>query len=236
MVLTSSSFTGKTLLKVAKIDQLLTIISDSIDELALELSRIENILAFTRASSTHHTMLGIDTLKSMLKLLSSIYSKGQILDLDLRVYYDIIVPGTYYAKDKIVFIFKFPIISPKTYELYKLPILPNKFNQALIPPYPMIAIYGKSYVYIEAECPKFQTRYLCHERLNQQIKTKPDCIQRLIMDQVLDAACHHITISFTKEAVEQLDDQHYGVYFPEPTKAQFTCDRDDFNTLNGSYQ
>lgn len=236
LVLTSTIYTGKLMLKVAEIDQLLTIINDNIDALALELSRIENILAFTRASSVHHSMLGINTLSSMLKTLRNIYDKDQIIDLDLREYYDIIVPGSYYARNRIVFIFKFPIVSPQTYELFKLPILPNKFNQALIPPHPIIATHDKSYVYIEAECPKLTTRrYLCDNKLHQQMKTEPDCIQRLIMDQVLDKTCHYVTVSLTKEALEQLDDRHYAIIFPEPTKVQLTCDRDDYNTLNGSY-
>lgn len=235
MILNSSFYTGKILLKVAKIDQLLTVISDNVDELALELVRIENILAFTRASSVHHTMLGIKSLNSMLKTLRNIYSKDQILDLDLREFYDIIVPGSYYAGNRIVFILKFPIVFSETYELFKLPILPNKYNQALVPPYPIIATHGRSYVYIEAECPKLTTRYLCDDNLHQQMKTEPDCFDKLIIDQVLDESCHPVTVSLAKETLEQLDDRHYGVIFPTPTKVQLTCIRDEFNTLNGSY-
>lgn len=156
------------LVRFAKFAQLLTIISDNADDLLLEISRIEDILAFIRASSTHHSMLSIDTLGNMTNRLRSIYSPDQILDADLREYYAVIKPGYYYTDKRIVIIFKVPIVSPDKFKLYRLAIVPNKLMYTFIPPYPFIATDGKVFEYIEAECPKFNQFHLCEERIEQQ--------------------------------------------------------------------
>lgn len=71
------------------------------------------------------------------------------------------------------------------YNLYRLSIVPNEKQLALIPPFPYIATNEKAFVYIEAECPKYSTiLYLCDQKISHQTRTKPDCIQELITDNI----------------------------------------------------
>lgn len=90
-------------------------------------------------------------------------------------------------------------------------------------------------MYIEAECPKYSNTYLCEKNVAQHIRTEPDCTQELIINQALDGSCHFTKISLAKEAVGKLDDQHYVLSLPRPTKVQLACGRKDFNTLQRSY-
>lgn len=235
LILESNAYAESSLIKYAKFAQLLVILSENIDDLASELRRIEDSLAFIRASSTHHSILSIDVLDGMLKKLRNLYDRDQILDIDLREYYNIIKPGSYYTDRTVVLVFNVPIVAPTTYDLYKLSILPNKYNQSIIPPYPFIATNEKAFVYIETECPKVNQQYLCEEKINHQLKLQPDCIQKLIVNQRMDQSCQPVTISLSKEAMEKLDDAHYSVIFPKPTKVQLSCGREDHIVLNGSY-
>ncbi|KPJ10207.1 hypothetical protein RR48_01249 [Papilio machaon] len=235
LILDQNAYRDSSLIKYAKFAQLLDIISENIDDLLAELLRIENTLAFIRASSAHHSMLDITTLKSMLDKLKRVYNKGQILDLELREYYDIIRTGSYYADDRIVIIFKFPIVSLDIYNLYRLSVVPNKHNQALIPSYPYIATSEKYHVYIEAECPKLITWYLYEKDVGTQMRAEGDCIKKLITVQVLENSCRFHNISLTKEAMEKLDDQHFVVCFPHPTRVELFCGKTDYTSLQGSY-
>ncbi|XP_073960589.1 uncharacterized protein [Choristoneura fumiferana] len=235
LLLNSNAQAETSLLKYAKFAQLLIIINDNIDSLISEIYRIEDILAFTRSRSMHHSMLSTHVLSSMLSRLRTIYNKDQVLDLELREYYSIIETGSYFIQKQIVIVFRFPIVSPYTYNLYKLPLVPNKYNQVIVPPYPFIATEGDSYVYIEAECPKVKEWYLCIEKVNHQIRTQPDCIQNLIKTQTIDDSCKQTTISLSRQTVEKLDDRTYAVTFPSPTKVRLICSREEYNTLSGSY-
>lgn len=226
---------GISLIKYTKISQFLSIISENVDDLLTELYRIENILGFIRSSSTHHSMLEVDVMSNILRKLKNIYGKDQILDVELRDYYDIIKPGYYYSENTIIIIYGFPILSPNIYILYKLAILPNKYNETIIPPYPMIAINNNSYLYIEAECPKLQSIYLCDEKLNHQVRTDPDCIRTLIDRKEITKFCKPTTITLLKEAMEKLDDRYYSVVFPKRTNVQLICGREDHVNLRGSY-
>lgn len=223
------------LIKYTRFSQILTILSNNVDDLMLELIKIENTLAFIRASSTHHSSLDIDSLRIMVNRLEKIYSKDEILRLELREYYNIISPGSYFNEKQIVIVFKFPIVSKDIYDLYRLSIVPNKNQQALIPTYPFIATNDKSFVYIEAECSKYNNWYLCEKEVTHQIRTKSDCIQELISNQALQESCQFTTVFMSKEAMEKLDDQHYILSFPHPTKIQLVCGREDFISLQGSY-
>lgn len=202
----------------------------------LEIIRLENIMAFIRASSTHHSMIDIEVLKSMLDKLITIYSKEQIPDLELREYYDLIKPGSYYNDRTIVIVYKFPIISIDRYNLYRLSIVPNEKQLALIPSFPYIATNEKAFVYIEAECPKYsRILYLCDQKISHQIRTEPDCIQELITNQNLKETCHFTKIMLSVVAIDKLDDQHYIISLPKPEKIQLSCERKEINTLQGSY-
>lgn len=235
LLLNSNAQAETSLLKYAKFAQLLVIINDNIDSLASELHRIEDILAFTHSFSMHHSMLSTKVLSNMLNRLGDVYKKEQILDLEPREYYSIIQTGSYFNQKQIVIIFRFPIVSPNTYNLYKLPLTPNKYNQIIVPPYPFIATERDSYVYIEAECPKVRTWYLCEEKVNHQIRSQPDCIQNLIKTQTIDESCKQTTISLSRQTAEKLDDRTYAIIFPSPTKVKLICGREDYNTLSGSY-
>lgn len=223
------------LIKYAQFAQMLTIITENTDDLLREITRIENSLAFVRASSTHHSTLDINILRKMIEKLRLIYGKEQVLNLELRNYYNIIKPGSYYVGKQIVIVFKVPIVSVDNYILYKLSIAPNKHHQVLIPPYPLIATDGIAFVYIEAECPKIEKQFLCVENANHQIRTQSDCIQELIMKQSIGESCNLTNVDLIKEAMEQLDDRSYVVTFPHPTRVQLSCGREDFNQLQGSY-
>ncbi|KAL0832399.1 hypothetical protein ABMA28_001824 [Loxostege sticticalis] len=226
---------AESLTKFAKFAQLLAIISENVNDLLDELITLENTLAFIRASSTHHTMLKVEILSNMLVKLRKIYGRDSILDLELREFYDLIKPAYYFIDREIVLVFKFPIVTKVSYDLYQLSIAPNKYHQALIPSYPFIATNENAFVYIEAECPKLSYGYLCEEDVNHQIRTVPDCIQHLISRQSLEKTCKLTNVTLHKEAMEKLDDQHYVISLPHLTKIHLTCGREDYTQLQGSY-
>lgn len=235
LLLQKNAYTDYSLIKFAKFAQILGIITNNVEDLLLEIIRLENIMAFIRASSTHHSMIDIDVLRSMIDRLRSLYNQDQILNLELREYYNLIKPGSYFIEKRIVIIYSFPIVSKDVYDLYRLSIVPNKKQLALIPSSPYIATNEKSFVYIEAECPKYSNIHLCEKKTSHQIRTKPDCLQELIINQRLEDSCQFTKIALSKQAVEKLDDQHYVISLPQPTKVQLACGRRDFNTLQGSY-
>lgn len=226
---------NSSVIKYAKFAQLLTIISQNIDEICTELTNIENILAFVRASSTHHAMLKVDILGKMISRLSKLYSKENILNIELREFYEIIKPAFYYVDKEIVLVFKIPIVTKENYSLYRLSIVPNRNHQAIIPSYPYMANSESAFVYIEAECPKLSNGYLCQEGTNHQIRTVPDCIQHLILKQALTKTCKLSTVTLFKEAMEKLDDHHYIISLPHETKIQLSCKREEYTQLQGSY-
>lgn len=235
LLLDKNSYQNESLIKYAKFAQLLAILSENVEDILRELFSIENILAFVRASSTHHSMLRIDILSKMIVKLRKLYNRDNILDLELREYYDLIIPAFYYIGKEVVLIFKFPIVSSEKYDLYKLSIVPNRNHQALIPSYPFFATNKNAFVYIETECPKLSHGYLCKEEINHQIRTVPDCIQHLISTQSLESTCKLTTVTLQREAMERLDDRHYTISLPHQTKLQLSCGREEYIQLQGSY-
>ncbi|CAK1595436.1 unnamed protein product [Parnassius mnemosyne] len=234
-LLDRAAYKDSSLIKYAKFAQLLTILTENIDDMLNELNRIENILAFSRASSTHHSTLSVTVIKSMLVRLRQIYDKEHVLNLETREYYDIIKSGYYFTENQIVIVLKFPVISKDTFDLFRLSIVPNKNHQSIIPPYPLIATNREKFVYMETECPKLSNRYLCEKETNTQIRTQSDCIQNLIINQSISKSCKITDIALSKEAMERLDDKHYTISFPQPTKVHTVCGREDITTLQGSY-
>ncbi|CAK1581928.1 unnamed protein product [Parnassius mnemosyne] len=234
-LLDRAAYRDSSLIKYAKFAQLLTILTENIDDMLNELNRIENILAFSRASSTHHSTLSVKVIKSMLVRLRQIYDKEHVLNLETREYYDIIKSGYYFTENQIVIVLKFPVISKDTFDLFRLSIVPNKNHQSIIPPYPLIATNREKFVYMETECPKLSNRYLCEKETNTQIRTQSDCIQNLIINQSIATSCKITDIALSKEAMERLDDKHYTISFPQPTKVHTVCGREDITTLQGSY-
>lgn len=235
ILLDADKYKQHNLIKFAKFSQILQIISNNVDSLLNELSRLENAIALSGQLHTHHSMLGAEILSNMIRKLSALYNKDQLLELEIREYYDIIKPLAYYRGSQIVFAFKFPITSPLKFLLYKLVIVPNRNKQAIIPSYPFLAITGNIHAYIEAECPKVASEYLCEEKLNHQMRTHPDCICDIIGSQIPHKSCNTITISLTKPAMEKLDDRRYALVFPKLTQVQLICEQQESITLAGSF-
>lgn len=223
------------LMKYAHLAQHLLILGDNIEYLSQELFKLENTLAFIRTYSTPHSVLNLDDLKAMISKLKKLYSRDEILDLDYRDFYDIIKLGYFHADRRIVIVIKMPIVYPSPYDLYRLSIVPNKNHKILIPTSPYIAISGKDYMYMEAECPKINSWFLCQPRTNNRIRDEPDCIQHLIMKQELYQSCKLTPVTLTKEALEQLDDKHYTLSFPSPTRVKIFCGQEQYRTLQGSF-
>lgn len=235
LLLNRETYPDYSLIKYAKFAQYLTIMTENTNEISQELIRIEDMLAFIRSAVTHHSIIKYKVLKHMLDRLVSIYGKEHILNLEIREYYDLIKPGFFYVGNQIVITLKIPVFSSDNYDLYKLSIAPNKLGQALIPPYPLIATNRKGYVYIEAECPKFNNWYLCGGTMDHQIRDHPDCIQNLITDQIVDSTCEISKVTLSRMAMEELDEKHYVISFPNSSRIHTVCDREDYNILNGTY-
>lgn len=222
--------------RYAHISQLLTLIAENIEDLRLEIDRIENILAFSRTSNVHHSILTTSNVIDMISRLKNIYNEYQVINLvDIRLYYNLISLGCYFVDNKLITVLKFPIVYPSSYDLYQLCPVPNKHHEVIIPPSHFIAINSKEYAYIEAECPKVDTIFICKQRLSYQIRTSQDCISTLIHLQKIDETCHPTPIFLSQEALLELDDQHYIMSFPIPTKVQTLCGQERHQIIEGSF-
>ncbi|CAK1578748.1 unnamed protein product [Parnassius mnemosyne] len=235
LLLNSTAYKENSLIKYAHFAQLLTIITENVNDLLGELVRIENMLALVRALSTHHSMIDIDSLRLMIERVRMIYGDDRILNLDLRDYYSIIKPGSYYVEKQIVIVFKVPIVSANVFDLYKLSIAPNRYNKILIPPLPFLATNREAYAYMEAECPKVDQQYLCEDDAINRVKNHHDCTRDLVTNHALGDDCNLTTITLEKEAMEQLDAGNYVVTFPRTTTIYLRCGREEYKQLQGSY-
>lgn len=223
------------LIKYAHLAQHLLILGDNIDDLSQELMNLENTLAFIRASSTPHSILSLENLKNIIRKLRVLYSNDEILDISYRDFYDIIKLGYFYIDKRITIVIKVPIVYPLSYNLYKLSVIPNKNHEVLIPTLPYIAISGNDHMYMETECPKVNSWFLCSPTSNCRIRSQPDCIQHLITEQRIHPTCKPTPVTVKKEALEQLDEQHYTICFPETTKVKITCGQEQYQNLQGSF-
>lgn len=221
--------------KYSRLVQYILMLSDSIESLYEEINKLEINLAFIRASSTPHSILSLGSLRNMLDRLRKIYAKEEVLDIELREYYDIMKIGYFYVGNKIILVFKVPLILPVTYNFYKLSIIPNKNHLALIPAQPFIAIHGIDFLYIEAECPKTNSWYLCEDKNNHKALHHPDCVHKIITKQELHPTCELTPVILTRAALEQLDDRHYTISFPVPTKIKTHCGQEQYKTVQGSF-
>ncbi|CAK1601383.1 unnamed protein product [Parnassius mnemosyne] len=223
------------LIKYAHFGQVLMILSDNVDSISQELIKLQNNLAFIRANTMHHSIVNLKSIRIMINRATELYGNKKVGDLDIREYYDIIRLGSYYVGNEIVIVFKFPILLPHIYDMYKLSIVPNKRHEILTPPFPFLAIYQKDFQYIEAECPKTSKWYICKEKRSLRSQTSPDCIHHLITKQQTNAVCNPYTVTLDKPAYEELDDKHYTITFPTPTKVHLSCGQDLYKILQGSY-
>lgn len=218
-----------------RLSQLINILGDNIQDLTLEIIRLENILAFSHTNSMHHSILTVKQLNKISSRLNSLYSSEQLLDLESRYYYNLISLGSYFVNSKVVIVLNFPILYPTTYSLYKLCPVPNNKSEIILPPFPYIATNSKEFVYIEAECPKIDKWYICDHKTIHQRRTRRDCIYNLILQRETDNLCQTTKISLHKEALLELDSQHYVISIPKPTKVEFSCNQEEHHLLQGSY-
>lgn len=221
--------------KYAHLAQHLLILGDNIEDLSDELYRLEYTLAFISASGNPHSVVSLVELRNMLIRVKNLYLKDEVLDIDYRDYYEIIKLGYFYVGNQIIIVVKVPIAFPTTYEFYKLCPVPNKNYEVLIPTLPFIAISGKDSRYMEAECPKANTWFLCNSNSNYGLPRTPDCIQQLIFHQELNQSCKRTAVILKTEALQELDDKHHILNFPTPTKVKISCGQDEYRILKGSY-
>lgn len=226
---------GQDFVQHAHMAQYLTILSDNIDNLFQEFRKLEYTLAFIRASSTPHSIISVEEISYILDKLRVLYRKDEILDIELRYYYDIIKVGYFYVNNQIVLVFKIPIALPPIYHLFKLSAVPNKHNQIIIPVLPFIATSEKSSMYIEAECPKINSLYLCEVKSKFHTRDEPNCIQHLIAEQEIHSSCKMTHVILKTAAVEQLDEKHYITSFPNSTKVKISCGQETYKILKGSF-
>lgn len=223
------------LIKYAHLGQVLLILGDNVDSVSHELYKLENVMSFIRASTVHHGILSLDSIHTMINNVTNLYGRDKVIDLETREYFNIIKIGSYYIGNRIVIVYKFPIILPFTYDMYKLSIVPNHNHEVLIPPHPFLVLYKKDFKYIEAECPKSSNWYICEDKQNLQGQPSTDCIQELIVTQQKTSTCTPVTVNLKTPAYEKLDDKHYSVSFPLPTKTHISCGQDSYRVLHGSY-
>lgn len=224
------------LIRYAHLSQYLLILGDNIDSLTIELVNLGNMLNLSFASSTAHSIISVAMLRSMISKIKVLYSSKFTLDIDLREYFRVMKFGYYYLDDKIVLVFKVPIVLPKPFDLFKLSAVPNRNHQILIPMSPYIAIQERDSRYIETECLKANSAYyICEENPAHTFNNHDECIHTLITKQQLLPSCKLTSISQESEAFEQLDQKHYILSFPKSTKIQSSCGKLQYKTLNGSY-
>lgn len=235
LILESNANRDTDLIKYAHLAQHLLILGDNVEDLYEELRSLENTLTFIRALSTPYSLFNSDEIKYMLGKLRILYANDEILDVEIRHFYEIIKLGYFYSNKQIVVVIKVPIVVSSTYDLYKLSLVPNRNHETLIPPSPFVALSSSDSRYIETECPKVNSIYLCESTANLQIQSKPDCIQHLIVHQELQPSCKLTPVALTTEALETLDDKHYTLSFPVPTKVKMSCGQEQYRTLRGSY-
>lgn len=234
-LLNASNSNREYVLHNARLSQVFDILSANAQDLLLEISRLENIIAFSYTNSMHHSLLSIRDLGNMVSKLKELYGSDSILSLEVRYYYDIIKLGSYFSDNRLVIVLKFPIIYPSTYDLYRLCPVPNTNSEIILPPLPYIAINSKEFVYMETECPKTETWYICEQKIIHQTRTQRDCISQLIHKQEVDKTCSRTAVKLTKEGLLELDSQHYIISFPRKTRVQTTCGAEKHRILTGSF-
>lgn len=223
------------LFKYIHLAQTLLILGDNIDNLSNKFSKLQDLLAFIKAKSNHHSALNYVTFHSMKNRLELLYNRKEILDISFREYFDIIRIGFYYKTNEIILVFKFPLVYPTNFSLYRLSLAPNHNNKILVPAYPYVAIHEKALLYMETECPKYSHGHLCEDNMNNHHEEQSKCIQHLILQQEIHTSCRFTSTILSSEAMEQLDDQHYIISFPNSTKVRLTCSQEQYKMLQGSY-
>lgn len=215
--------------------QLFSILTENTQDLLDEVIRFENILAFSRTNSMHHSILSITELNNMISKLITLYGSNKILNIDIRNFYDIIKLGYYFIDKRIVIVLQLPIMSSQIYDFYRLCPVPNVNSEIILPPFPYIATNSQEFVYMEAECQKIDTWYICEQKMSHHTHTELDCIYHLLYHHELHDVCHPIHILLQKEALLQLDSQHYIISFPKKTMVQTYCEDEKHHLLEGSF-
>lgn len=218
-----------------RLAQFFMLFSEKVQDLTEEINRLENILSFSRTKSMHHSVLSVEQLQDLLIELKKYYKSEEVINLNIRYYYDIITLGTYFVDKRLVIVLQFPIVLTDSFDLYRLCPIPNKNNDIILPSYPFMASNSQEYVYIETECQKVTEWYLCEQKVGHQIRKQRDCIHTLIYLQDIDRSCTLTPVVLSREALTQLDSQHYMLSFPRLTKVQLICQQEKHQILEGSF-
>lgn len=83
------------LIRYAHLAQMILIISDNVDILSQEISKLQNVLAFIRTSTAHHAVISLNSIRSIINKLGSLYGRDKVIDLYIREYNDVIQLGSY---------------------------------------------------------------------------------------------------------------------------------------------
>lgn len=214
-------------------------ISVLLDVISQLLSDIENALTFARLGTAHSSILKIDELESMLKIASMHYSSDQLVlpntQNNVHRYYDLLKIEAYFSGSKIVFLVHFPIAYRNAFSYYHLYSIPNKNSTTIVPPDTYLIMNENFYQYASMPCIDLQSIYYCPEDNILDNTKKNDCIVDLLQLSPAIGKCIQTPVQVRSNIVQQIDESHYIVVFPNPSKIQTNCVRTDFTTLDGNY-
>lgn len=221
-----------------KINGLFNLIKINLQNILNYVTSLENALSFSKLSITHHSVISSENIRSMLDVLLKLYDKSELMIdeyTEIRDFYDIIVCGSYYVDNKIVFILKFPILHSNIYTYYHLFPTPTVNNTILIPPKPYLAMNDDDHRYMDKECKRFHKVYYCQEGELTTNTNPNDCIYQLMLKQEIISSCSFVQFKAESEILQKLDDYHYILSCTKITKVQLHCDRDAYQSLQGTY-
>lgn len=203
------------------------------------LSDIENAIVFARLGTIHSSILKHQELESILKILLNLYSPNQLIFSDVynntHRYYEILQTEAYYSGTKIVFLIHFPIVFNDLFSYYHLYSIPNQNSTTIIPPSTYLIMNENFYQYASVPCIDLQSIFYCPDNNILNGMEKRDCIFQLLQLSPNETSCTQTPIKVKKNIIQQIDESHYIVIFPNHTKIRTTCQRTDFMNLQGNY-
>lgn len=203
------------------------------------LSDIENAITFARLGTLHNSIVKIDELESILQTILKYYSADQLIfshvSNNTHRYYDLLEVEAYYSGTKIVFVIHFPIVHPETFSYYHLYSIPTQNLTTIIPKDTYLVMNENLYQYTSVPCIELHPNYYCPDNnLVYGVKNE-DCIFQLLQLESTYKSCQQTPVQLTRNVIQQIDESHYIVIFPNQTKIRTICGRTDFTTLEGNY-
>lgn len=237
-IMSNVNMTNFRLSDFIKINSLFNLLKINLQNILNCITSLENALSFSKLSVTHHSVISSQNINFMFNILRNQYEPSELLvheNTEIRDYYDIIECGSYYVDNVIVFVLKFPIMHLDTFTYYHLFSTPTFNNTILIPPKPYLAMNSNNYHYMDGECKRFQEIYYCPE-VDLIATSKPnDCIYQLILKQEICSSCSLVQFKAGTEIIQKLDDFHYILSFIKETRIEYRCDREEYQSLLGTY-